>query len=307
MIFRTDSIRERRRRIKIVTYIGALVILLYVLLPVIWMFLSSIQTDDALTTKPFNPLPGLDQFFLDNYYFALTGLTPPAFEGFEAFQTVAGLQILPTLLNSLIVATAVAAITLSLGSICAYSFARIRFRLDRKLFASLMGSRLLPYITILIPIFIIVKSLGILDSLLSLILVYSAMLLPWRVWLLTIYFQSFPESIEEAARIDGCTRFQTLYRVVLPLSRPGLAAVGVFSFMEAFGEFIFALILTSTIASQTLPVTLAALTRGGLWYSRSLMMAVATVGTIPPVFLAVVFRKYVIEGLTSQFGIRATT
>ena len=304
MIFRSDSIRGRRRRIKVVTYIGAALAMLYILLPVLWMILSSIQSDVTLTAKPFNPIPSLNEIFLDNYYFALTGQTPPAFKGFEAFQTVAGLQILPTLLNSLIVAASVTAITLVLGAICAYSFARIRFRWDAKLFASLMGSRLLPYITIVIPVYIVVKNIGLLDTLFSLILVYSAMLLPWRVWLLIIYFQSFPESIEEAARIDGCTRFQTLYRIVLPLSRPGLIAVGVFSFMEAFSEFIFALILTSTIASQTLPVTLASMSRGGLWYSRSLMMAVATVGTMPPVFLAVLFRRYVIEGLTSQFGIR---
>jgi multiple sugar transport system permease protein len=304
MIFRSDSISARKRRIKVLTCIGASLIALYILLPVLWMIICSIQTDTSLTTKPFNPLPKLNEITFDNYYFAITGLMPPAFQGFQASQAYAGLQILPTLLNSLAVSVSVTAIVLVLGSICAYTFARIRFPGDTKLFVSLLGSRLLPYITVVIPVYIIIKNIGLLDTLLSLILIYSAVLMPWRLWLLTTYFQSLPESIEEAARIDGCSRLKTLFKIVLPLSKPGLVAVGIFTFMESFGEFIFASVLTSTVASRTLPITLATMSRGGLWYSRSLTMAVATLGSAVPVTLAILFRKYVIEGLTTQYGIK---
>lgn len=303
LLFKKDSIEAREKRLKIVTYAGALLVGFYVLAPIAYMVFCSVVSDAALTTRP-PRFPNLSEIMLDNYIFVLTGQLPPAFKGFAAAQMVAGLQVFSTLVNSIIVALCVTALTTVLGAMAGYSFARIPYRGDKVTFVSMMATRLLPYITIAIPTYIIMKSIGLIDTLLSLILVYAAVLLPWRIWLFTIYFQSLPEMIEETARIDGCGRFKTFIRIVLPLSTPGLIAVAIFSFMESFSEFIFALILTSTVRSQTLPVTLAALTQAGLWYSRSFIMAVAVVASLPPALLAIIFKRHVLEGLTAQFGIR---
>lgn len=300
-----DTISARKRRIKIASYIGATLVGMYFLAPILYASITSIQVEQALLVKPPRLIPRLEDLTFDNYYFTLTGKLPPAFQGFAAAQMVAGLQIFPTLVNSFIVAICVTIITTGLATLAAYSFARIKFPGDMKLFVTLMATRLLPYITIAIPVYMIIKNMGLLDTLVALILVYSAVQLPWRVWLLTIYFQSaVPELIEDAARIDGAGRLKTIFRIVLPLAMPGLIAVSIFSFMEAFGEFIFALILTSTVRSQTLPVTIAMLSQAGLWYSRSLIMAVSITASLPPVILALVFRRYVLEGLTRQFGVR---
>jgi multiple sugar transport system permease protein len=302
-VFKKESIEARERMMKFIAYIGAVIVGLSICAPIAYMVLCSIVPDSVLTNRP-PRLPHASEITVDNYYFILTGQLPAAFAGFAPSSMVAGLEISRTLTNSLIVSLCVTILTVILGAMTGYAFARIPYHGERLTFVSVMATRLLPYISIAIPVYILMKNMGLIDTLLSLILVYTAVLLPWRIWLFTIYFQAIPEIIEETARIDGCGRFKTFIRIVLPISTPGLMSVAIFSFMESFGEFIFALILTSTVKSQTLPVTLAILTGGGLWYSRSLVMAVAVVAALLPALLAIVFKRYVLEGLTAQFGVR---
>src|SRR5207247_10089203 len=124
-------------------------------------------------------------------------------------------------------------------------------------FNFLCGSRLLPAISVAIPYYSIVSSLALLDSSLALILVYLTFSLPFTIWFLRDYIMSLPIDIEESAQIDGCGRLQLFLRIVLPLAAPGLAAAGAFAFMSSYNEFLFALLLTQTIGSQTLPVVLS--------------------------------------------------
>ena len=302
--------RKRRTRgwflRQTVTYVAAMATFVYVMSPVIWLFISSLETEEALASIPAVLLPGPDKVTINHYYFVLTGFFPSgAMESLEVVRTIMGLQIMPTLVNSLIIATSVTALSLLLGIGAAYSFARIRFAASRKLFVGMIATRLLPYISMAIPMYLIMKTLTLLDTLLGLILVYTVLTMPFTVWLLATYFRGLPQSYEEAAALDGCSRFQILRRVVLPLARSGLIAVGIFAFMEAFGEFIFALVLTQTVASKTLPVTLASMSAEILWTGRGVLMASTAIALLPPILMSVIFRKYVIEGLTSQYVVES--
>ena len=289
-----------------VIYLAAMITFFYLMLPTLWIVMCSFMTEDALASIPPKFFPGPSDLTLRHYYFVFTGFFPGgAEEVVAAARTVMGVQIAPTIVNSLVISASVTIINLLLGIQAAYSFARIRFSGSGKIFIAMIATRLLPYISMVIPLYVIMKTIGLLDTIYGLILIYSALTLPFTTWLLATYFKALPRSIEEAAAIDGCTIFQTLRKVVLPLSAPGLIAVGIFAFMDCYGEFIFALILTSTIASRTFPIALAAMSTEILWTGRGITLAATVVALILPIAMAVLFRRYVIQGLTTQYVVES--
>jgi multiple sugar transport system permease protein len=150
-----------------------------------------------------------------------------------------------------------------------------------------------------VPIYIILRELGLLDTKTALVLVHSAFTLPFTIWVLTLYFQSLPREIEEAARVDGCRRLGVLRHVVLPLAAPGLAAVGAFSFLFSYSEFLFALLTTSSESAKTVPVMISAISvnpdASYTLIAVGIMLSVAA-----PILVALAFRRYITSGLVAS-------
>jgi multiple sugar transport system permease protein len=145
------------------------------------------------------------------------------------------------------------------------------------------------------------QKLDLIDNKLGLIGIYSAITIPFTIWILRSYFKNLPVEYEEAARMDGCSYLRSLVKVVLPIAKPGIAAAAIFAFMTAYGEFIFATVLTRTIASRTQTAVLASLA-SGLSVSHGMVSAASVLAILPPVLIAIIFRKQIIDGLTSKLG-----
>jgi multiple sugar transport system permease protein len=194
-------------------------------------------------------------------------------------------------------------VNLLIGPLAAYTFSRMEFRGKLAAFNLILGSRLLPVIAIAIPYYVIIRSLGLLDTHISLILVYLVLTLPFTIWFLTLYFNGIPTDFEDAALIDGCSTIQSLTRVVIPIALPGLVAAAAFAFMTSYNEFLFARFLTQSIDTHTGPVLIAAIA-GNPDASYSLISVSITLGLIPPLLLALILRRWLTEGLSTSITFR---
>jgi len=274
-----------------------IVLLAFLLGPILWLISSSFQLDRELFTVPPHFIP--QQPTLDNYRYIITRVAPPTYTGETTGRRASGeaLSLLPALRNSFIVSTAVMLVNLVFSTLAAYTYARLRFRGRNLTYGFILTSRLIPAISVAIPLFVLMDRLGLLDTRWALILVYVAFTLPFTMWFLMKYFGFFPPEIEEAALIDGCTRFGTLTRIVVPMAAPGLAAAAAFAFMGSYSEFLFGLFLTRTMASKTAPVVLVA-TAINHDVSFALSFAALVLSIIPPMLFALVFRSYITRGFT---------
>jgi multiple sugar transport system permease protein len=271
-----------------------------ILLPFLWALSASLQSESALFKRPPSWVPA--PATTGNYQYVFTGKVPQAYEqrGLLRSPITQEARLLPWgLQNSLIIAASVLAVNLIFGTLAAYTFARERFKGGRLALMFVLGSRLLVPMAVAIPIFIILRRLGLLDTKLALILVHSAFTLPFTIWVLTLYFSSLPRELEEAALVDGCSRFGALRHVVLPLAAPGLAAIGVFSFLFSYDEFLFALLTTSSISSKTIPVMISAISVNPD-ASYSLISVGIILSIFAPIVVALIFRRYIISGLVSS-------
>jgi multiple sugar transport system permease protein len=279
---------------------AGLVLAVAILLPFLWALSASLQTESELFERPPHWLP--QPATTENYKYVFTGDVPQAYEvrGLLRSPVTQEARTLPEgLRNSFIVAFFVVLINLVLGAMAAYTFARERFRGSQAAFVFILGSRLLPAVAVAIPIYMILRELGLLDTKLALVLVHSAFTLPFTIWVLTLYFQSLPREMEEAARVDGATRFAALRYVVLPLAAPGLAAVGAFAFLFSYSEFMFALLTTSTTNAKTVPVMISAISVNPD-ASYTLIAVGIILSVAAPMALALVFRRYITSGLVAS-------
>jgi multiple sugar transport system permease protein len=282
----------------------ALLVILFIVGPLLWVAAASIQGESELLRKPPRIIP--ENPTLDNYNYVFTGKIPTSFEvrGQMRSRISQEARLIPSALkNSFIVAATVMGINLVFGTWGAYTFSRLRFRGKILTFNFFLGSRLIPVMAVAIPYYVIIQTMGLLDTYLSLILVYLALTLPFTIWFLTLYFNGIPEDFEDAALIDGCSRFQALVRVMLPMALPGLVAAAAFAFMTSYNEFLFARFLTQSIASQTGPVIIAAIA-GNPDASYTLISVAMTLGMIPPLILALVLWRWLTEGLSTSVTFR---
>jgi multiple sugar transport system permease protein len=198
--------------------------------------------------------------------------------------------------NTLVIAAASTAIALVLGSLAAYSLARFRFRAGEQLSFWIISIRMTPPVAAAIPVFILMRQLGLLDTRLGLIIMYTTFNLPFAIWLMKGFFADIPQGLEESALIDGCSRLQAFWRIAFPLAAPGLMATAVFCFTFTWNEFFFALILTGT-RSQTLPVAITSFIRetGIMWGQ---MFAAAVLVMAPMVLFTLLVQRYLVRGLT---------
>lgn len=289
-----------RRAIRVVTYLGVILLAIYILAPVGWIFLSSVLPEGAILSFP----PNWFQYGLmgANYDYIFTGKVPPS--GTITTATLRTMisqevRLVPrTILNSSIVAFSVMIINCLVGSLAAYPFARLRFRAKTPIFFFITLSRLIPTVALAIPYYLIVQKLDLLDTHWALILIYSVLTLPFTILILTLYFRGLPEEIEEAAQLDGCSPFQTLVRIVVPLALPSIIGTGLFAFMLSYSEFLFGLLITQSIKSRTLPVILATVSWNPdvTWGLNSASIAL---GLIPTLLLVIPVWRYMVRGLVA--------
>jgi multiple sugar transport system permease protein len=250
----------------------------YVLLPFVWIILSSIQKRIDLLMVP--PIFPPREITFENYLFIFT--EQPDFK--EAF------------LNSTKVAVATTVICTLVSVPAAYSLARLNPVGKNTAALIILGVQMLPGMVIVIPLFILLRGMGMLNTYQGLILIYLGFLMPVITWILRGFFLSVPPSIEEAALVDGCNRMEALFRIVLPLSGPALVTAGVFTFIESWNEFFFALIMASRQV-KTLPVALSE-NQGHYLINYELLATGAAIATLPVVILVLVFQNYIVKGLT---------
>ena len=260
--------------------------LLFTLAPIFWLFISTIQTQASLLRVPAHILPNSVTF--QNYI----DIFKPAAFGESAGQST----FFIALRNSVVVCLGTTVVSCLFGTAAAYAFARLNIPKKRTLLLIVLGSQLLPAISLIIPLFRMFKAAGLLDSLAALILAYSTFSMPFVVWIMAGYFQAVPAELEEAARIDGASRWQAFVRIALPLAAPGIGATAIFTLLNAWDEFFFALIFTSTYASKTVPVALAEFI-GRHSVNWGLLVTGGFIASLPPIILSLLFYRYIVSGV----------
>ncbi|MEM7024840.1 MAG: carbohydrate ABC transporter permease [Pseudomonadota bacterium] len=210
--------------------------------------------------------------------------------------TRAPYRIQDKFLNSTIVASVTVLIAIPLATMASYGFSRFRLRGEKLMFVVILGSQFLPAVVIVLPFFIMFRDLGLLDSRLGLIIVDLALVMPFAIWMIKGFIDGIPIEIEEAAMIDGAGRAEVIRRVILPLAAPGIVTAGIFCFIIAWNEFLFALILTTNNA-VTLPVGLALFKaeEGELWHY---IAAAGIIIMVPMWVLALIIQKHFVQGMT---------
>jgi multiple sugar transport system permease protein len=281
---------RRRRRTALLTLAG-LAVAVYLLAPFSWLVLTSFMREQEAMSVPPRWIP--DQPTLVNY---ATFVEPSGTRGIVGSR--AAENTLPGILNSLISATGTALLNLVLGILAGYSFARLRFPGRAALLLLYLGSRMVPGIALIVPLYLVVQRLGLLDRLLALVVTYLTFTLPFTIWLLKNYFQSIPRELEEAALVDGCSWSKMVRLVLLPAATPGLVAAAMFAFMTAWNDYLFAVILTSSMAAKTVPVVVAGFATD-VTTERTLMAAGGVLAVIPPLVLAFVCQRLIVQGLVS--------
>jgi multiple sugar transport system permease protein len=273
------------RNYQIFIHVAALVVSLIILAPFVWMLSASISPPADLIARPYHWLPSHLDFSRYTKIFEGSG------------NDVAG-AFRQSVLNSTIVAGGTVVLSMTVGVFGAYAFAMLRFRLRRLTLMVFLVTYMLPPIALLVPLYLIMSSLGLLDSKLGLIIIYTSYVTPFVLWILSNYFLTIPAELEQAARVDGCSRMGALFRVILPVARPGIFATIMFAFLLSWDEFLYALIFTSSNNAKTIPVAIADFT-GRYSTDFGLVAAGGLLASVPPVLLAIAFQRFVVGGLSS--------
>ncbi|MDE2335000.1 MAG: carbohydrate ABC transporter permease, partial [Rhodospirillales bacterium] len=281
----------RRRMRTLLLTAGGVLVSIYVLAPFSWLVLTSFMHEKDVLSVPLKL--SWNSFTFNNYLSFVHASGVTAVVGSRAAENT-----LPAIVNSLIAATATAALNLLLGTLAGYSFARMRFPGRMPLLMLYLGSRMVPGIALIVPLYLTIRSLHLLDSLLALTLTYLTLTLPFTIWLMKNYFQGIARSLEEAAMVDGCNWWQMLWRVLVPVAAPGLAAAAIFAFMTAWNDYLFAVILTTTMAAETAPVVVAGFVTD-VTTARTLMATGGVLAVLPPLVLALLSQRLIVQGLTS--------
>jgi multiple sugar transport system permease protein len=284
--------------------VASIAFLGYVLAPVAWLVSSSFQSESEITSKPPHWVPHKPTAENFAAIFAATDKVVTYENRREGDPATGGFIpstarfLLPSMWNSLVVALAVVVLNLVVSVPAAYAMAKIRFVGRSASIYFMLATRVIPDIALVVPFFLFISKLGLLDNLLSLVITYLAITVPFSVFVLVSYFESLPDELDKAARVDGCSRLQTLNHVFLPLALPSLVAVVLFTFLTSWNEFLLALMFTQTPASQTMPIIVASFT-SDFTISFSFINAAGVLAIVPPVILAIVFERYIVSGLTA--------
>jgi multiple sugar transport system permease protein len=285
-------------------FAASLLFSLYVLAPVAWLVSSSFQSESEITSVPPHWIPhqptaeNFEAIFKAKEAVVTYENRKQGDSATGGFIPSTAKNLLPGMWNSLVVALAVVVLNLLVSVPAAYALAKIRFIGRTSSIYFMLTSRVIPDIALVVPFFLFVQKLGLLDNLLSLVITYLAITVPFSIFILTGYFESLPDELDKAARVDGCSRFQTMTLVFLPLALPSLVAVVLFTFLTSWNEFLLALMFTQTPASQTMPIVVASFT-SDFTISFSFINAAGVLAIVPPVIIAILFERYIVSGLTA--------
>ncbi len=283
--------QHSRLRLTII-YFFAAVLLIGTVGPFLWLVSSSFQYERQLLNRPPQWLP--NPIVLNSYREIFEG----AVLGEESGVPYQSRIFLGSFGNSFAIAGSVAVIAVVVGSLAAYPLARLNFRGRNVLLFGILASRLIPALSLAIPIVLVAKQIGMSDRLITLVFINLSFVLPYVIWLLQSYFKTIPMELEDAGRIDGCSRLQVVIRIILPLARPGLTSAAILAFLVAWGEFLFALLLSETPASYTSTVVVS-LFATDVDVSFVSIITAGVVSVIPPIVFALIFQRYIISGLLS--------
>lgn len=247
--------------------------------PLIWLLLASFKSSNLELQQ--NPFGFPDQWMFINYYNAMVKAKLPSL-----------------FMNSILVALIAVMVNLIVAAMTSFVISRENFRGKNIIFTILVAGILLPIISFMVPYFTIIQKLGLYDSLLGLIIVYSTINIPISVFLLTSFMHSIPVELEEAATIDGASFTQRFTKVLIPLSQTGLATAGTFCFIYAWNEFIMALLLTSSESSRTLQLGIRFFTSQFVT-DYTAMYAAIVITIIPSIIVYIIFHNRIISGLTA--------
>jgi multiple sugar transport system permease protein len=247
--------------------------------PALWILFTSLKTEAELTVKPITWLPHV----------------PTAANYLRAFTDQ---PLLLFLFNSFMVAILSTALTLFVSVLAAYALSRLQIRGRDLILSAIIAVSTFPLVTLLVPLFEIMRALGLLNTWVALILPYTVLSLPVCTLILVSFFEGIPRDLENSAMIDGCTRLGALFKVVVPLSAPGVFTAGILAFVNAWDEFLLALSFNSNPQLRTLPVGIT-LYQGEFAFPWPVISAALIVGIVPVAVLIVIFQERVVSGLTS--------
>jgi len=289
----SPSAKRQRELLRLAfLYLCSAVLLFWALAPIYWVFVSSISTRTELYARPYKIwFPSQPTF---EHYIELFTSGAQFRDG--GYSPTAGL-IGAGMRNSLVTSVISGAIVTILGTGAGYVFARVTFRLKGLAFFFIMLLMPLPIWVSLIALFFIMSQAGLIDTLTGQILIFTTLLLPLGIWLMSTFVRDIPSEIEDAALVDGANRWQMLFRIIMPLARPGMVAVFLVSLLSAWNNFLIPLIFTRTPASQPLTVVLT-LFIGQYEVAWESMAAAAVMTMLPPFLLALFFQRYLVRGLT---------
>ncbi len=247
--------------------------------PVLWMFISSLKSNTEIFSWPPSFID--ESFSLRSYMEILTNSEKVRY-----------------FINSYFVSAVVVVLTLIIGILAAYAFSRFDFPLKGLINTLIVSVQAIPPIVLLIPYLSLIVGLKLFNTYWALILTYLVFTLPYCILMITGYFNTISTDLDEAVMIDGGSRMKALWRVLVPVSLPGLVSVGMYTFMQAWNEYLFALALTQTTAMRTVPIGINML-MGQHTYDWSQMMAMSFLGSLPVLILFIFFQKYFIAGMSS--------
>jgi ABC-type glycerol-3-phosphate transport system permease component len=270
--------RLRRRTGRAGIYLAALVVGLFSVFPLFWMVLTSVKPRREIVTR--EPVFWPSTFDWDRYGEVLA----------RGFTTYLG--------NSLFIAGVVTVIGVLVAALAGYSLARFNLPLKRYLLLVVLATQMFPVVVLLIPFFAVMRQLDLLNTYTGLIVTYMSFSVPLAIWILRGFFRGIPDELEEAALVDGCSRFGAMWRIVLPLAGPGIAACSIFVFIAAWNEFLFALTFTSSDSMRTLPVALQAFI-GRDSADHGAIMAASTLFTLPVVGFFIFVHRRLTEGMVA--------
>jgi multiple sugar transport system permease protein len=263
----------------ILIHIGLAAGLIFACFPILWMFFTSLKSNTEIFSLPPRLLP--KDFTISAY---LSIFNDPAKGRF--------------FLNSYLVAGAVTVVTVAIAVVTAYGFSRYTFRFKNTLNIFIISTQTVPPITLLIPYFGMVVAFGLFNTYLGLILTYLVFTLPYAILLMTGYLNTLPKELDEAVLVDGGSSWTALWRVIIPLSLPGIVATAVYTFLLAWNEFLFALTLTKSMDMRTVPIGIQLL-MGQHAFEWNEMMAMSVLGSLPLLLLYLLAQRYFLAGMTA--------
>jgi len=282
---------------RVLLHAANILVIVFILLPIAAVLIGALQSEKSLQATPHAVFP--EHWTLDNFRVILSG----GAQGGAIFEQATYLpanvkKIYNAIANSTIIAVSVTLLTLIFAALSAYTITRLKARWMGWLMSVNVFARFVPIIVLMIPLYVMFRRLDMLNSIWGVIIALTGFLLPYGIVILVPYFATVPQELDDAARIDGCSRFVAFVRITLPLSAPALASYGAIVFIIAWNDLLIPLILNNRAEFMTLPVVVASLV-GDVFVFHNLMMAICLIAMAPSVLLVLLLRKFVVQGLSA--------